>query len=373
MEYQHQDQELKLSVIIKNAKEYFWYLLKLIWLIVIAGLILGAVLYYIDKSKPLVHKASLKFMLADDGAQGGDPLSGMLGQFGLGGGGKKGANLSKMQALLTTQKIIKKTMFETVKMGGKDDFLANHYIDKFKLHDTWAERGQERLAGFYFKSSDFENFDRQNHSISNFIYAQIAKFTLNGDLEAAHLTSRFDDSGTDIVDLHFTSTSDEYSLVFLTTLYDVLSHFYVSKSIAKQEDNYKMAKKRADSLKTALDRTHYQIANFKDTNRGLFKNKSRLKIEDLERESYRLKALFTEAARNFEVTKIALQSKTPFITPIDMPLYPISAIGGQPWKRAKFGFGVGAFLMVAFLIAWKFLRDILKKEEEEELKKESNY
>lgn len=363
MEYQHKDQELKLSVILKNAKEYAIYLIKRSPLIIVAAVLVGAIMYFIDSRKPVVYTASLKFMLADDGnSNPGNPISGMLGQFGLGGGSKAGANLNKMQALLTTQKIIKKTMFETVEMDGKKDFLANHYIDKFKLHDMWAERGQDNLTNFYFKSGDFENFDRENHSIANYVFKQIAKFTLNGDLEKAHLQSKFDDTGADIIDLHFTSTSEVYSLVFLNTLYTILSDFYVSKSIGKQEDNYKMAKKRADSLKTALDQTQYRLANYKDTNRGIFKNQSRVKIEDLERETFRLQGLYTEAARNFEVTKIALQSKTPFITSIDMPLYPLGSQRGTPMKKLKLGLLVGAFLMIAFLIAWKFLRDVLEKE-----------
>jgi|GEM_PF-5285358 len=363
MEYQHQDQELRLSVIIKNARDYFFYLLKRSWLIAIAALIVGAIMYYIDASKPLVYKANLKFMLADDGSDGGgDPISGMLGQFGLGGGNGGGANLKKIEALLTTQQIIKKTLFTKVEIDGKEDFLANHYIDQFNLHQQWAERGEEKLVGFYFENGDFENFDRKNHSISNSIYSQVAKFTQNGELEKAHLTSKFDDTGTDIVDLHFTSTSEEYSLVFLNTLYEVLSDFYVSKSIAKQQQSYKMAKKRADSLKTILAQTQYRLANFKDTNRGLFKNQSRVKMEDMERESYRLQGLYSEAARNLEGTKIALQSKKPFITAIDLPLYPLPAIKGKPMKALKLGLVFGASLMLVFLIAWKFLKDVLDKE-----------
>ncbi len=375
MEHQHQDQELKLTTIFKVGKEYFFHFvnLKRIALILFAGLLLGGILYFLETRKPLVYTASLKFMLADEGTEGVNPLSGMLGQFGLGGGAGGGANLKRMKALLTTQKIIKKTMFTTIEMDGKKDFLANHYIDKFKLHEMWAEREQDDLVGFYFKSSDFERFDRENHSISNHIYSQIAKNTLNGNLEKPHLSSEFNDEGTNIVDLKFTSTSENYSLVFLTTLYDILSDFYVSKSIAKQDENYKMSKKRVDSLKAILDKNQYQIANFKDTNRGIFKNQSRLKIEELENEAYRLKGLYSVAANNFEMSKIALQSKTPFITPIDMPLYPLATVRGTPTKRLKLGAPLGAAIMIFLLGAQKFIVDTLEKErlaEEKRLKEE---
>lgn len=366
--HQHHDQELKLSVLLKSFKEYLIYLLKRIWLIAAVALLFGAVLYFIDSKKPVLYKASLKFMLADESMDGGNPLSGMLGQFGF-GGGKGGTNLNKMQALLTTRKIIKKTLFQKTKIGGKEDYLANHYIDVFKMQEQWIENGSDDLANFYFKDDDFENFDRLNNSIANGIFAQVASFTLNGDLERAHLTSRFDDSGTDIVDLYFTSTSEEYSLEFLNVLYKVLSEFYISKSIAKHEATYKITKKRADSLKNAITQTQYRLANYKDTNRGIFKNKSKIKIEDLQRESYRLQGLYAEAARNLEGAKFALQSKTPFITPIDMPLYPLGAIRGNPRKALTMGLIVGGALTALLLIAWKFFRDILRKEEMEEKQK----
>lgn len=363
MEHQHNDQELKLIVILKHGKAYGIFLLKCLPLIIGAALLAGGIVYYMESKKPRVYTASLKFMLAEDNANPGNPLSGMLGQFGLGGGNKASANLNKMKALLTTQKIIKTTMFEKVNINGKDDFLANHYIDIFNLHDTWKERKQDHLANFYFKSGDFEKFDRETNRISNFVYKQIASFTLNGDLEKGHLQSKFDDTGTEIVDLYFTSTSEIYSFNFLITLYKILSDFYISKTIVKQDDNFKMAKKRVDSLKSALASNQYQLASYKDKNRGIFKNQSRLKIDELDRESYRLQSLFAEAARNFEIAKMALQSKTPFITAIDMPHYPLGSKTGDPkWRPLKFGLPVGAFLMTAFLIAFKFFRDMYKKE-----------
>ncbi len=370
MEENKYNNELTLTEIINFAKDYFKTFLKFSPLIALAGLLLGGYFYYKEISKPYVYTASLKFMLNTDESSGG---GGLLGQFGgLLGSTSDDPNLKRMEGLMKTKKIIKTVLFTKVKLNGKEDFLANHYIDEFKMHDTWKEAENEKLANFYFTSTDFENFDRLNNGISNGIHNKIVNFTEDGELMAAHLRSEFDDSGSGIIDVWFSSSSEAFSYQFLKTFFDVLSNYYVERTIEKQRSTFNLVRQRTDSLKKALASKEYQIANFKDSNKGIFRSKSLLNINDLQRESNFLSTMYAQSLNSLESARLALQVQTPYINALEEPMYPIGKSTKKERRKAILGAFIGCILMTIVVLGIKLIRYVLDKERAKEALRQQN-
>ncbi len=368
------EDEITLGELINLIKEYILTAFRYWWILLLFALLIGGYNFYKSYNQEEIYTATLTFML-NNGEEGGrSPLTGLMGQIGLPGGMGGSSNFAKMAELMRSRKIILKSLFERVtleyrntpKDGGEvqveevDDFLANHYIEFFGMRDQWIEDENERMIDFSFKHPNIDSFSRIENSIALSIYRRIISFTTDGDLEGAHLRDNFAESISEIIQLSFKSTSDQYSYEFIYKLFEVLGKYYVEKTVVKQQETLDLVQRRTDSLRQALLNKENQLANYKDSNKGVFKAKSLVRQSDITRDVSFLSSQYSASARSLESARMSLELKTPHIIPIDMPVYPVPKYKPN-WKEETFiGIVIGVILGFLLIFVWKFITDALE-------------
>ncbi len=331
-----------------------WKLVGGIIIIVVSLFVLRALL------TPVVYPAQLTFMVNEEEGGGIGGAMVILSQFGFGGGSGGGKyNLEKIIELSKTMRILHLVLFDTLELDGQSDFLANHIIDLYDLHDEWSDSKEERLHNFKFTDNKVEEFDR----VANGAMKALQGIIIGSEKKKGIYQTRINDD-TGIMTLKVDGLDETFSIALTNSIYHHLSHYYTDKAIEKQQFTFDVVKLKVDSIQGALASAEYRLANFKDSNRRLWSKTSSLEEQRLSRDVQMLTVMYGEAIRNLEIADFSLKNKTPFIQLIDAPTAPISPQTSSKLKAILIGGFLGGILAFGFVIARKFFQDNLLKKEE---------
>ena len=350
-------EEVSLKDLILRLLEFYREIIKN-WKIVLL-ITIPFIAYFLYKAftKPPTYPTELTFMINEDEGGGLGGAMSILNQFGLGGGGGAGKyNLDKILELSKTRKIIQSALFEKKTLNGSNDFIANHLIDIYNLHEKW-ENSKRGLQEFKFSHDDVETFELKENAALKALHTLI----IGGkDVKGIYSTMINKESG--IMVLKINSQSEQLSVDWLNLIYLHLSQFYINKSTEKQQATYALVKNKVDSLRTALSITESRLARFKDSNRGLWTRTAKLEEDRLNRNMLELSTVYIEASKNLEIADFTLKNKTPFIQLIDKPITPITESSESKIRSIFLGGFVGGLISAIFLIARKILRDTMNEE-----------
>ena len=299
------------------------------------------------------YSARLTFMINEEEGGGASGASTLLNQFGLGKGGGGNYNMEKILELSKSRKIVQNTLFDSMMVNGHNDLIANHIIDIYNLHDEWKKSSLGKNK-FKFTRSQPGEFNRTENTVLLKLYRKII-----GNETQLGLFSKSLNEDTGIMTLSSKTTSEELSIKLLNSIYNNLSAFYIDKAIEKQRFNLNLIAAKTDSIKNALNIADYNLANFRDSNRGLWTKKAELREDQLSREVQILTIMYGESIKNLEYADFSLRTKTPFIQLVDAPISPIPANMVSKVMAFAIGVFIGAFLGIAFIIARKVFRDIM--------------
>lgn len=345
------DEFVTLKDVILGAKDYIKELFRKWWVHVIFAAIGVAVSYYVYLQEETTYTAEISFMIQDASQQGsGGTLAALSERFGFdiggGGGGAATNSSSKLTELLVSRKILEKTIFQKMNHNGNNDFIANHFIDVYNLSSAWAESPQ--LKDFKFKRATLDSFN----------YAENAALLTIYDVFVTNMLS-VDVGISGIVHVNCTSNNELFSMILLERLTETLSKYYVNTSIGKFQENYKMNKRKMDSISTALRSAEYSLANARDKNRSLIKSKGYLEELRQQRNVSILSELYAESLAAMEISKIQLANNKPVIEVIDHPILPLKYEMPSKTKHFIIGILAGLFLSSIFIIFAKIIRDAL--------------
>lgn len=358
-EQTEKESEITFKQIFETVKEFFFEVIKK-WYFVIFCCILTTI-YFIYKhiNHIEVFEAELTFMVnEDESSKGFNGIGSVLGTFGLGRSGGN-YNLDKILALLNTRKILQNAMFEKVTFEGKNDFLANHFIDVQDLESEWAEyKGKDgvSLKNFKFKQEDTSVFNLSENTVLKFILNKIVGDEIRS---IDPLLNSYFREETGIINLIFKSRSEEFSILFLKTVYENLSEFYIEKSIEKQQKSFNIVSAKTDSLNTELRNKEFELANHIDRNRGLFNRRDQLTQARLEIKVKMLSTAYAKVVEQREIAEYALNDRTPVFQVIDYPIEPIIPIRSSLIIKIILGLFFGTFLAVSLIVGRKLFRDAL--------------
>jgi len=352
--------------IISYVAEVFRYK----YALVLVGLIIGGIMAFLTFSKPPMYSEKLTFMMDEksgEAVQGLNLLSGLFG-----GGASGGENLSRIIELFESKKIIHNTLFDSIEIRGKSDYLANHFFEEYGIHNLISS--YKKIGPFYKTSWPKRLLDDTDF---RFTHASIDKFT---DKENLYLRLLFEkvtgkeniglptllnsslDEGSGIMTITMTSERPEITFGILTNIYHHLSSFFIEKSTEKQTKTYNIIKVKKDSVLTSLKTAEYQLADFKDSNRKLVTVKGYLKQLRLEREVTILNVMYAEAVKQMEATDFALKNKTPVVQIIDLPTRPILGNKESYVKKFILGFMFTTILLSILIMLRKFAVDIVRND-----------
>ena len=163
---------------------------------------------------------------------------------------------------------------------------------------------------------------------------------------------------TNIMSLDVTTTKEELSLALAQRMFQSLSDYYINKAIEKQLKTYNVVSAKKDSVLAVLKGAEYQLANFKDTHRGMLMKTDQLTELRLTREIAALNAMYAEVLKNTEVADFTLKNKLPFIQVIDAPLPPIRPVLQSLLRKLAIGIIIGGLIGSAFVIGRKVFREM---------------
>jgi len=349
--YYIKDDEITLKELILKLKEFWAYLWeRKVWIILV-GLLMAAIFAVKAKMKPVEYQASLTFMVEED--TGGGGMSGILSQFGFGGGGSE-YNLQKILTLSKSMRITSAVVLDTGVVDGKSDLYGNHIIDLYKYHDkkSW-QKPENELVAFYFGDAS------RTQKAKNIALKSVFRKVIGGKKTKNSLYSSSVNDDTGIMTLSVKSESADLSLGLVKTFFKHLSEYYIAKSTEKVEATFEILKGRTDSIHTLLGQKEYALAQFKDKNRGIYLNKVKIREQRLMTQIRALQMAWGESLKNQEMADYALKEQTPFIQPIDIPFTPISPIPNSLLKALVLGGFLGGFLAVGYFVFRKIISDVM--------------
>lgn len=345
MESQNQyikaDDEITLKELILIIKEYFNETLKYWWLIGIIGVLMGGLFLYRAYTSPKIFTASVTYTTSDGGGLGG-MAGGLLGRF-VGRGG--GSPILKMQAMLSSRKIMEKVMFNKTTINGETDYLINHHIKLFELKDKEGE-----LLSPYANEALSTLEERK---IFQGIHRSVTKELLSTSL----------DEETGIASISINSEFEEYSYELASLLYSELEIFYVDSEVGSQKATLAKLEHSADSIYNLILSKTSRVASLTDKDKGRFLALDKLPEQRLQGELTFLTQVYAEVLRNLETVKFTVATSTPSIKAIDLPILPIKPKKKSIIVQTIIGGFLGGFLSVMFILARKIFRDIMSEDE----------
>ena len=345
-------EEIALKELIKNLKEWLYFLLSKRTTIALAS-ILGAILglTYSFVKKP-VYKASLSFALESSAAGGG--LSGALGLAsslgldlgGSGGGIFEGSNLTE---LFKSRKMVEKTLLMPVSFNGKTISLAEMYIENEKWRKKWDDK--PKLIGLQFlPNTSRKNFSRTHDSIFGAIYEDLSKYKLEVGQK---------DKKVDIISIEVTSTNELFSKFFTEALAKQVGDFYIETKSKKARINMAILERQTDSIRGELNSAISGVAVANDNTFGLNPSLNVRRVPSARRQVdvQANSAILTELVKQTELAKVTVRKETPLIQIIDRPILPL-----KKEKVGKLmGLIVGGIVFGLLTILFLTLKNTLKK------------
>jgi len=348
-----QSDDVTLKSIILAIGEYLRLLRRNCWIIVCSSVLGAALLLLYSLYGPVRYKAQLFFVVDEDkGSTGLAGASGILSQLGFtlgsltnSGGFFEGDNIMEF---LKSRSMIDKTMLTSVSVNGKTDLLANHYVQVNGLREEWKDN--ERLSSFAFR--DTAGMFLQDSLLAEF-YRNIKK---------KNLAVKKKDKRLSIIEVNFEHSDEAFAKVFVETLIQNASDFYVRTKTLRSKENLEVLTHQVDSVRKALNAAIHGVAAATDANPDpnrafqTLRVGSQLRTVDVQANTEILK----ELVKNQELARITLRNERPIIQILDKPILPLENNKLTKTLAIIIGGFLGGFLVCLVLLIRRIYRQIME-------------
>ncbi len=303
------------------------------------------------------YSAKVTFMIDDGKGGGGLNIGGLLSSL---GAGEAEDNYDKIVALSKSMRIIGEVLLTKATVNGKSDFLGNHLIDVEKVNEeVWSKQkikeGKPSLNGFRFTRAEIDSFTTLEYSAVKHLMG-----LLNGSEVHLPIFSVGYDKKSGVMNFKVSCQTEEMAIVLLNNFYEVLSRFYIEKTIEKNSATYQIVKAKTDSIRRALNTIESRKAAFDDASHSVLLNADKVTSQRYDREKHLLTMMYGESVKNLELANFALKSNTPYIQLIDKAVPPLSR---NPISRSKlllWALGFGIATSVSLIVVRKVIVDTLQ-------------
>lgn len=341
------DNEISPQELILKIKQWWDYLWNKRIIILIVGLLGGALGFIYSLSQKPTYSAKLNFVLEDNKGGGGGigSIAAITGiNLNNGGGGLfQGDNILE---LYKSRSMLTKTLLTPIK--GSNEMLIDRYINMRELHKNWKGGPLEKL--------DFKE------SIDGFSLIQDSLIGLFvKDIRSNLLTVRKPDKILSLIEVEVNSYDEVFSKEFTEALVENVTEFYIYTRTHKEKENIAILQHQTDSVRVALNSAIRSVATSLDANPNANTAKRRLNVSSSERQIdvQVNQAILTELVKSLELAKVTLRKESPLIQIIDRPVLPLEKYMFGKVKGIVLGGVLAGFLIVAFFLGLKYLKDIM--------------
>jgi capsular polysaccharide biosynthesis protein len=347
----NKDDEISLKELILKLQEWWKYLLSKWLIILIAGIIGGALgLTYALIKKP-TYTAETTFVLEEGESGGGlGQYAGIASMIGidLGGGGGgifKGDNIIE---LYKSRRMIQQTLLSVDTFDDRQQSLIERYIEFNGLRNSWKRK--PNLTNIHFDHP--ERFTRIQDSLLGKISETIGK----GSLEVAK-----PDKKLSIISVKVKSGDELFAKSFANNIVNKVNAFYINTKTKKSSENLAILQNQADSVRQVLNASIGGVAAAVDANPNLNPAFQKLRVSS-QRKQVDVQAsgaVYQEIVKNLELAKISFRNEKPLIQVIDTPVFPLKIDKVGKVIGVVFGGIILVFFLCLFLIIKKVLKDII--------------
>ena len=341
--------EINLGDVFTKFGEYWRYLLRKWWVILITALVVGFLLRQYIIWKPENYEAHSDFSVRGTEGSSTSDIASLASSFGLAIGGTSSEFTNELfLGILQSHRLIGETLCQkrtcTIKKKVETDYLANMYLD---MYPRWASK--KKLDDFRLQHGNIDSLTRYEDSCLNVIYDEIID---------ADLTVEFsDDLGMN--QLTFSSTSYDFSKEFADYLANAGSAYYISTQIKIDKLNVDIIERRCDSLLSVLQGKEDMLARVQDNAAYTIKAQGLLTQGRLLRDITLMTTMYSAAYSSLEAARATLSSHTPLVDEIDAPRYATIKEKEQSILYLIIGCVLGGFLSTIVIIVRKYIRDTM--------------
>ena len=345
--YYYQEDEITLKELILKLQEFWREIWKNKLLIILITAIVAVAFFLNAWRKEVTYTANLSFMLTEESNNRGGMANELLGL------GEVDYNLDKISALVTSSKIIYEALLQKGTINEQENFIANHLIEVYNLHEKWNKKVKGKyedfsLEDFYFSNRIRENYTRKEQRALKILQDLIVKKMLTVSY----------DKRTQVFLLNVTTLNESLSTSLVDNIYESLVAFYIDKTVGRPQRTYELLTLRTDSLSQLLDQEERQLALAKDRTEGLIGSTYQVTMGRLNRQVEQTNAQYMRALKNKEAVEYILQNNTPDFQIIDRTFIPLRNAASK-LKALLIGGLLGGFLGMGYLIGRKIIRDAL--------------
>lgn len=344
-----------LKKLIRQAKSIRDTLLRN-WVLILSFTLVGGIvgwLYDQYKKEPARYIARYTFNLETQSGPSVGQFGDMASMFGLGGGSVDNGLFTgeNFYILFQSRPLMERTLLRKVDIRNhKNVLLANYYILKSGIRDREWKDNKEYENFLFDPQKPRTRYTRKEVSA---LMQLREKIISNMALGVVNKKSSFIEFGV--------GSEDEFlSLLMADGMMETIKEFYQTNKTRKTLEVLELARKRRDSLRTALYSNESQLARYIDQNAGLVVAAPQVTQQRLTRNRELAGAMYTDALRNVETIQASLIRETPLVTIIDSPVMPLLKEAYEG-KAKKFAPILGFFLAVAFVLLRRTYRELMKE------------
>ncbi len=339
-----QDDEISLKELIDKTRVLWNYLIKRWFIILLAGIIGGAIGLAYAWMQPVKYVSRLSFVVEESkGGAGG--LAAIAGQFGFDIGGGAGGGVfagDNILLFLKSESLCRETLITNYDSAGKQS-LADKYAEVNGLKESWSKNN--KIGNISFALYRNGNFPRLEDSLIQIIIKRV----LRKELEVVK-----PDKKASFIEIKALMTDELLSKYFSERLVNIATDRYVESKIKIKAINVARLQRRADSLGALLNSRTYSAAatqqNLVDVNPAL--RMAPVAAEITARDKTMIATIFAEVVKNLEISKVALSQETPVVQMIDKSNLPL-----KKEKTSKLiSILIGGLLSGLFLISFLLIR-----------------
>jgi hypothetical protein len=349
---QIESDEISLKELVLKGKEIWKYLLRK-WVIIVVAAFIGACIGVgIAWLKEPTYIAKLTFSVENEKSNSLGAYSGLASMAGidLGGGGGDLFSSDNIMSIMTSRKMIVNTLLSPITVNNKKITLIEYWLAFNPIKGKWGEK--PKLAGLKFPLNLNPNsLTRQQDSLLTNIQSSLIKSVISISKPDKKLS---------FIAATCTSTNELFSKVFLESLSNQVTDFYIGMKMKRQKDNVDILQNKADSLYSVMSNSMYRSATLIDQNQNMTKQVGGVDRQKKQIDIQVASTAYTEIFKNLEMAKITLQKETPLIQIIDAPVFPLEKIRTSKRNGLLVGGFLAVFLMVGFLLGQKFFREMMK-------------
>lgn len=338
--------EISLRDLFLKIKSIFRYLLSKWFILLIAGLIGGAIGLLIAINTKPTYTGTLTFVLSSESKAGG--LSGLASQFGFDMGGSAGTDVFSGDNILTlfkSERMLKLVLFK--KPPARNDILANMIVREWGWDKSWMKK--KRTNNQFPFPQDTAKLTPVQDSLLREVYGRILK---------KDLTVNRTDKKLSVYEVSTKTTNEIFACYLTRYLMDETAKFYIETKTSLAKLNLEMIQREADSLRGLLGGAISSTATEADRT---FASNPALQVQRASTQKSQVQATilataYGEVVKNLEMAKITLQKEKPLYQIIDLPEIPLREKRMGKLLTAIIGSFLSLFLVVIILLLKKQYR-----------------